>query len=360
MLTPDHVINRFTGLGDDRPAYLADLTLWYDWHRQRGTLPAEWRDSSLEEVSQALGSPAWHPVRPWRQQTPAIEVTERATETERLVEYHTSARMLTERWTIGPDGDWWQAEYLVKTNEDLTAALELAAARNYLPDPGGLHRAQDEVGANGLAVIELPKAPYSDLLHTFLGWGEGLMILMGDERSVVQEILMVLEQKRRLLVEELALLPAPIVLCPDNLDGQYISPYTFADRLAPSYRHTADVMHQHGKWVVVHIGGPAKHLLPPLADIGVDAVQGIAGPPQSNATLLQARQLAGPNLTLWGGIPQDLLLPNHSQTEYEAAVATALEQTEGDRRAILGVADKVPVDADLDRLRALPELVGRV
>ena len=42
--------------------------------------------------------------------------------------------------------------------------------------------------------------------------------------------------------------------------------------------------------------------LPLLAEAGVDGVEGIAGPPQSDITLAEARQLAGPGITLWGGI----------------------------------------------------------
>lgn len=357
MATPDPVLNRFTGQADVRPAYMADLSLWYGWHKRRRTLPAEWRDMSLVEVSQQLGSPAWCPVRPWRLRLPSLEVVERETPEERVIEYHTPAGTLTEAWKLGPDGDWWQTEFPVKSGDDMAAAVELANARTYVPDPGEWQRARAETGDLGIVAIELPRAPLSDLLHAFFGWSDGWMMLMGDEGPIVQEILTILEQKRRLLVEEMALLPGPIVLCPDNLDGQFISPYAFADRLAPSYRHTADVMHRHGKWVVVHVGGACRHLMAPLADIGVDAVQGVAGPPQSNATLAEARKLAGPGLTLWGGVPQDLLMEAHSAAEFEASLAAAREQCAADGRMILGVADRVPVEADVQRLRALGGMV---
>jgi hypothetical protein len=107
----------------------------------------------------------------------------------------------------------------------------------------------------------------------------------------------------------------------------------------------------------VHVGGPIRRILPLLAEASVDGVEGIAGPPQSDATLAEARQLAGPGITLWGGLPQDLLQDIHSQDAFEAAVAEALRQTTGDSRMILGVADRVPVDAEFARLQALPGLL---
>ena len=86
-------------------------------------------------------------------------------------------------------------------------------------------------------------------------------------------------------------------------------------------------------------------------------MEGIAGPPQSDATLAEARQLAGPGLTFWGGIPQDLLQDIHTQDVFEAGVAEAILQANGDSRMILGVADRVPVDAEFARLQAISGLL---
>jgi hypothetical protein len=91
----------------------------------------------------------------------------------------------------------------------------------------------------------------------------------------------------------------------------------------------------------------------------VDAVEGIAPAPQSDATLAEARTVAGPALTLWGGIPQDYLIAERTTEEFERAVAEAVAQAAGDPRMILGVADRVPVDADLGRLQALVGLAAR-
>ena len=61
---------------------------------------------------------------------------------------------------------------------------------------------------------------------------------------------------------------------------------------------------------------------------------------------------------MWGGIPQDFLLETHPYQEFEASVVQATRETVNDDRMILGVADRVPVDADLSRLEAIPELVA--
>ena len=95
---------------DASPTYLPDLTLWYNWHRDRGTLPPPaWQDRSLPQIARDLGVPIWLPVRPWRVETPGVRVETVEDEGTRITTWETPAGTLTSRWTIGPDGDWWQA-----------------------------------------------------------------------------------------------------------------------------------------------------------------------------------------------------------------------------------------------------------
>jgi len=350
------VLARFAGEVEGDPLFLPDLTLWYEWRHSWGTLPERWQGLSLPQVARALGAPVWSVARLWRVETPGVGVTVTEREGERVVRSETSAGTLVARWTLGPDEDWWQTEYPVKTAGDLPAAVELAEARSYVVDAGELPRLAADVGDDGVLALELPRRPYSDLLHEFLGWSEGLTLL---REPAVREILAVLETKLQGLVEEAAPLQGDAALSPDNLDGQFISPRAFEEHLADSYRRTAEVFHARGRPIVVHVGGPIRRILAGLAESGVDVVEGVAGPPQGDVSLAEAREIAGPGLTLWGGIPQDLLLDQHDRGAFEAAVAQAAREAAGDRRTILGVADRVPVDADPGRLEAIPALVGK-
>jgi hypothetical protein len=302
-----------------------------------------------------MGAPVWWVVRPWRIETPGVEVVTTEKDGERIIRSQSSAGTLEARWILmGANAEWWQTEYPVKTKEDLEAALELINARTYVMDASGLAGREALVGDDGVLAVELPRRPYSDVLHEILGWSEGLLLL-GE--PAVEEIITILEGKLQRLVQDIAELPGQVVLAPDNLDGQFIPPPAFKAHLAGSYRATAEALHEGGKQLVVHVGGPVRHLLAPLVESGVAGVEGIAGPPQGDATLAEAREIAGPALTLWGGIPQDLLHDTHSPAEFESAVRVATQETSGDSRMILGVADRVPIDADFSRLEAIPALV---
>jgi len=93
-----------------------------------------------------------------------------------------------------------------------------------------------------------------------------------------------------------------------------------------------------------------------MGEVGVDGIEGVSGPPQGDVSLAQARETAGPDLTLWGGIPQDFLPDTRDVEQLNDAVRQAVQVARGDPRMILGVADRVPVQAELERLKALPTL----
>jgi hypothetical protein len=355
--------------GDSAVPYLLDLALWYQWHAGRGTLPPEWAGFSMAQVAHALGVAPWIVERPWRVEYHGVTVTTQKAEGERVMRYETPAGALTARWSLGPDGDWWQTEYPVKTAEDLPAALAVVAAQDYVlnvtpsrvahdaPPAENTHSALRTPHSALITALELPMHPYSDLLHTLLGWGEGLLLLKGEGRPIILEMLALLEEKLARLTAEIAALPGAVLLAPDNLDGQYVSPRVFRESLAESYRRTAEIAHRHDKRLVVHAGGPVRRLLSLLAEAGVDVVEGVAPPPQGDVSLAEARAAAGPGLILWGGIPQDYLLPARDEAEFTAAVHEAARQAADDGRTILGVADRVPVGADLTRLQAIPQLI---
>ncbi len=363
-LRPDSVGGLFAGTAMP-PVFLPDLTLWHRWHSTRGSLPSRWRGWGLAAICGDLGVPLWRPVAPWRMETPGIEVRTTENAAERLTQWKAPSGTLRASWIRGPDGDWWQSEYPVKTEDDLDAALQIVQAREYVADPG---RAADG-GAEGAAatelgassVLELPLRPFSDILHTLIGWTEGIMLLL-EAPEAIRQLIKEMEGKLQALVAEIARMHPALVLSPDNLDGQFISAAAFEEHLRESYSMTADTLHASGARLVVHVGGPIRGLLPALAASGVDAIEGICGAPQSDAGLADARRICGPRLALWGGIAQDALLAAQDEKSFEQAVTRAIAEAESDGNSIIGVADKVPVEALPERLvriaRRVQESVG--
>ena len=66
-----------------------------------------------------------------------------------------------------------------------------------------------------------------------------MMLLMGQGKAPLTEMMVLMEEKRLAILEEIAALPGDLALAADNLDGQYISPPIFKDHLQESYEKTA-------------------------------------------------------------------------------------------------------------------------
>jgi len=347
------VLARFTGNGGDGLLFLPDLGLWYNTHSKLGTLPERWRDASSTRVAADLGAAGWQTARPWRAETPGIEVETTEDDGSRVKQWRTPSGELTARWMLGPDGTWWQTEYPVKGTDDFGAALELARARAYVIDAEAA--TGDDPAEDCITALEIPTRPYADLLYDLVGMSEGpILLAMGYPE--VSDLLAILEEKLQAFVPQLAGIPADVIYSPDNLDRQFISPAVFDEHLTESYSHTVNALGN--RPLVVHAGGPVRDLLGALAAAGVSVVEGVCGPPQSDASLGEAREAAGADLVLWGGIPQDALLATHDRDAFEAAVAAAAGEARGDGRMVLGVADRVPVDAEVVRLEAITGLIA--
>lgn len=125
------LLAQFNGQAPSQPLFMPDLSLWFDWHSKRGTLPEAHRESSLVDIASALNCSAWIVHTPWQLEYDGIDVTREKSSTQRVIKYHSKSRVLSEIWSLGPDGDWWQTEYPVKDEDDLDAAEEIVKAMQY-------------------------------------------------------------------------------------------------------------------------------------------------------------------------------------------------------------------------------------
>ena len=147
-MTPrDAVLAAFRGASGDSDLWLPDLTLWHHWHSSRGTLPAEYGGLDLAGVAaDALGVPAWSPVPPVARRALGVTITQTQTEAERMTQYDTPVGQMTARWMLMPDGDWWQTEYPVKSEDDVPAMRADIEGESYVVDLAPWHSANAAVG----------------------------------------------------------------------------------------------------------------------------------------------------------------------------------------------------------------------
>lgn len=348
MTARETLLSKFSPDPDNRPGFLPDLSIWYDWQKENSLLPDRWKNHPLDDICREMRIPIWRLVRPWRvESVHPIVAAEDAGEKTTTIDIN--GHKITSRWTRGPDGDWWQTDYPVKTADDLKAVLEYVESGTYQFELDSAAAARDEVADDGVVAVDLPARPFSWLMLEMLGWSEGLMLLL-DAEDIIKTIVETADKKLQQLVDDLSKCAESIFYSPDNLDGQFVSPPYFSDYLSESYSKSTQTLHENGKHLMVHAGGPIGSLLTAVSEADIDAVAGICGPPQGDTPLKEAREKAGDKLVLVGGIPQDCLLPSVDVGELEKALDMTIAEAESDSRIIVSIADHVPIDADISRL----------
>ena len=118
-----------------------------------------------------------------------------------------------------------------------------------------------------------------------------------------------------------------------------ISPDVYQRFCAPAYRELAEEFHRLGVYVYKHCCGNYDPLLDHLAEVGVDAMDGID--PDSGMSVRRTKESIGGDLTLMGGISCQTLLHGTPEMVYDEARQCVLDGKPGGRY-VLGSACAVP------------------
>jgi hypothetical protein len=364
MTDKEQILKLFRTEGLDNspvtPIFMPDLTTWYAWHSTKGTLPHMFSGKNMEDICRFLGVPIWNICKPWSIKSSEVEISYSENQEERITRYQFHDNTLIARWTKGPDGDWWQTEYPVKQAGDLDVIKAYLNGRIFNVETDELTALLDQTGNDGIVVPQLPSRVFSWLMLEILGWSEGLYVLM-DAEDTVREIVNLGESQvqsfTRILVEKLHSKGCPIYLSPDNLDSMFISPGYFDDYLNAGYQKAAGICHENDSFLLVHGGGPLGGLLERISQCGIDSIAGISGPPQGDTLIDIARRKAGKRMVMWGGIPQDYLMESDSSGDFEEKTRDIIEACRKDGKSIIGIADHVPLEADMSRLKKIVDFV---
>ncbi len=348
------IMARFTDQGSNEPIFVPDLNAWYRRNNRAGTLPERYADWTLAQIYRDLELPVWQIVRPWRVHVMGLEAEEQETETERVRRVETIAGVMVWRWERVPDGGWQQVEFPIKSAADLPAAVEWSRALGCSLDTEGLTELEMSIGDDGILAIEVPPRPLMNVVSRLLGW-EGRLDLL--QEPAIEHITEHLEQRLQPLVTSLAQISVPVQYASDQLDGATLSDALFRQYLLPSYQSTMEELHEYHKRFVVQSRGPIKNLLQGLADSGVDVVAGFSCATAGEGSLVDLHELAGGRITLWGGIPGEMLLPETDRETFDERVRQVARMAVGRERLLLGISGGVPVQAELARLQAVPYLM---
>ena len=365
---PQHYRENFLKLlAGERPdgiVWTADITYWISGRQADGSADPAWRtELGYLELHRSLGiMPYYYYERFWASkavydaqvQERSVTVGNSTTHT-----WETPVGVLREESRYLPESACTGiSRYPVQNAADLDVLLYILEHRRLEPDNLGDYRQRCDLWAayDGIPSLGLPRSPFSAMAYEWAGI-QNLVFLVQDHGDRLRQALDRMEAQEAPILDAVCELAPPLVHFPDNLSSDNLSGY-YDRYLGPVHRSRLGKLHAAGVKAAVHLDGTVRGLLPKLARAGFDAVEALTPQPFGDLTPAEMDRLAGrSDLILWGGVPGALFPAPTDWNQMRQHVESLLADWSG-RPFVMGVADQVPPDGEINFCRQIAGLVG--
>ena len=387
------VLTALRGAEVDRLPYVPRLDLWYLSNSTRGTLPPQYAGRAQNDIARAEGwalhhrfcddqlDPVYQPqylhrgINVFYSRDTVfdvvlpkdVEVKVQQAGPRMRVEYHTPLGMVSTTTHYDVDSQRRGitipalVEHLIKTPADYAPAGYLFEHMDVVPNFERFRRwAAEEMREDGQPVTigSFDASPFhyiqrdlSDPTQFFIHYKDHY----AEMRGLADRI-------GRLLDKELAILrdsPAEVVWWGANFDDMLTYPPYFAREIQPWIRKAADLLGAAGKLVLCHTDGENTALMDLIGDSGMHVAESITPAPMTRVTIGEYYRRWSPKLTLFGGIPSTIMLPQTPEQDFEAYLDEFFRAVAPGTRMVVGIADEVPPEAIFARLQRIGDRIER-
>jgi hypothetical protein len=301
-----------------RMVYAPNYWQWFTHHRDHGLLPEELRDCPSQlDLIHHLGLDVFSrniycdPTQYWFGGLAEEDCDGVALEVRRFTEgrdlitektYHTRAGPLTERLRyMFSQSTLVQEKFLLEDFETQEQAFsQFVGARRWQFNRQRYEQWQRAVGPEGVLVAGELFSPLK-LLHLAVG-SANAVFLLEDFPERCRDWLSAHEAAQLDLVRQMLAAGVPAMMAMDNLDSAFHSPRYVERWSASFYEQASRLCHGAGSSFWIHACGQQKALLPLIASLGVDGLEGVAYPPLGDVPLEEALRLSGDELIITGGM----------------------------------------------------------
>jgi len=367
MNLEERILAVFFGKEPDVMPWFADLTYWYRAKLYRNEMPNKYlgergrirlyRDlgcGSHEELYNLPGKITYY-------NTKCINSVETFRDGSIIREerYSTPVGSITAvRKFIPKSVSSPYVKYAVATRQDLKVLQYLYKNQEFKPDYSLQYERLKNWKGIGFVSSLPPRTPFQRLIVVWAGVVNTIKLMIREPEEL-EETIQVMSEADDPIYEAICESPAPGVYFGENITSEVISPRIFKKYHAPYYKKRAEQLHAAKKFIYVHIDGTLKGVLPLMASTGVDCAQSVTPAPVGDVSVKKLREIAGPKIILWGGLPGvyfSSLYPEKSL--HHIALDVIKYHLEG-HKFIMGVADQVPPDGDIKRVKMITDLVEK-
>ena len=243
----------------------------------------------------------------------------------------------------------------VKTVDDLKILRFIAEHTRYKPNCNKVKKLDQDLGEYGLPVVAVPGAALGELYYHWAGITT-LTYLFMDERKELEMTLEAIVESQNQAYEITAKSPCDYVMLIDNLSADTVGGF-FSLYSKDYYIKRIDMLHSANKKVITHIDGKLRGLIEKLPQTGLDCLDAVTPEPVGDVALSELRQLVGDDIIICGGLPGAMFAPPFTAKDIEKQVMEIIRCHKKSGKFIVGVADQVPPNGDINFVKLVSELL---
>ena len=302
----------------DRIVYAPNYWQWFTHHRNHGRLPEEIRHvTSQLDLIRGLGldvfsrnlycdaTQCWfgglaEEIRAGIEMEIRHHNEDRDLITEKF--YRTRRGDLSERLRfVFSESTLVQEKFLLDdADRQANAFEEFLHARRWRFNRSLYEQWQRNVGEDGLVVAGELFSPLK-LLHLAAG-AANAVFLLEDFPERCRDWMAICEAAQLDLVRQMLEAGVPAMMAMDNLDAAFHTPKYLERCSASFYEKASRLCRESGSVFFIHACGQQRAILPLIASLGVDGLEGVAFPPLGDVELDEAMRLTGDRMIITGGI----------------------------------------------------------
>ena len=249
-------------------------------------------------------------------------------------------------------------KYPVATKQDLKVLQYIYKNQEFEPDYAIQYdRIKDWKGLGFVSSLP-PRTPFQRLVVVWAGVMNTMRLMMREVEEL-EETIQVMSEADDPIYEAVCQSPAPGVYFGENITSEVITPSMFKKYHTPYYKRRVAQLHAVKKRIFVHIDGTLRGVLPLMGATGVDCAQSVTPAPVGDVPVERLREMAGPDIILWGGLPGVYFSSLYPEKSLHDMALNVIKHHLQGHKFIMGVSDQVPPDGDIRRVRMVTNLVEK-
>ena len=389
MTHKQRMLAALRGEPTDRMPWAPRLDLWYNANKRAGTLPAEYADAALRDITDDLDFgyhaivPHFKDLRdplddvhramgiynlwtmPYATRLRNVEVSVETAGDRTHVSYRTPVGTVTttvvynEAMRTAGASITHISEHAVKSHRDYPVIRHIFENAEVVPNDAGYREFADHVGDRGIAAgfLSLAGSPMHLLQREIMPL-ELFFYELHDHPQELAECAEGIGGYFERVFDVTAHSAADVLFLGANYDAAVTHPPFFREHLLPWLQMFARMLHERGKFLLTHTDGENTGLLDCYLDSQLDVADSICPRPMTKLTLKEVRDHFRSRISIMGGIPSICLLKTSmSDDDFTAYLDGFFTDLSAGDHLILGISDTTPPAADFQRIKMIDDRV---